>query len=200
MIEFLHSQVSDRKLTLLNCAGCRLVWTLLTDRRSRLAVKRLERLADDLSNARFRQDIYNMANAAFGDAAAVGQAPWCAACAVVCASWQVDSSSTWGNLARALEEPAGMASTAVWSRKAAIIRELFGNPLRPVTIENSWRTATVISLADAIYNNDFYNRLPILADALEDAGCDNADILNHCRQPGDHVRGCWAVDLVLGKQ
>jgi hypothetical protein len=44
-----------------------------------------------------------------------------------------------------------------------------------------------------------FDRMPILADAIQDAGCDNEDILNHCRQPGDHVRGCWCVDLVLGK-
>jgi len=54
-------------------------------------------------------------------------------------------------------------------------------------------------IAQAIYDERDFDRLPILADALEDAGCDNTDLLNHCRQPGDHVRGCWAVDLVLGK-
>jgi hypothetical protein len=55
-------------------------------------------------------------------------------------------------------------------------------------------------LAQSIYTDRAFDRMPILADALEDAGCDNADILNHCRQPGEHVRGCWAVDLILGKK
>ena len=54
-------------------------------------------------------------------------------------------------------------------------------------------------MAQSIYDDRAFDRLPILADALEDAGCDKADILNHCRQPGEHVRGCWVVDLVLGK-
>ena len=59
---------------------------------------------------------------------------------------------------------------------------------------------TVVSIAAAIYADRAFDRLPILADALEEAGCTNADVLLHCRQPGDHVRGCWVVDLVLGKE
>jgi hypothetical protein len=55
-------------------------------------------------------------------------------------------------------------------------------------------------LAQAIYDDRAFDRLPILADALEEAGCTDADILNHCRRPGEHVRGCWAIDLVLGKR
>jgi len=77
---------------------------------------------------------------------------------------------------------------------------IFGNPFRPVTLNPAWRTATVIALAEAIYADRAFDRLPILADALEEAGCTSAEVLNHCRQPGEHVRGCWAVDLVLGKQ
>jgi len=81
-----------------------------------------------------------------------------------------------------------------------LLREVLGNPYRPVSLDTAWRTSNVIALAQAIYDEKAFDRLPILADALEDAGCDNADILNHCREPGEHVRGCWAVDLVLGKE
>ncbi|MBL8795112.1 MAG: hypothetical protein JNM56_14480 [Planctomycetia bacterium] len=84
-------------------------------------------------------------------------------------------------------------------RQAGFIREIFGNPFRPATIDPTWRTANVVSLATAIYNERAFDRLPILADALEDAGCTSREILDHCRQPGEHVRGCWCVDLVLGK-
>jgi hypothetical protein len=73
-------------------------------------------------------------------------------------------------------------------------REVAGETL----IQPAWLTATVVGVALSIQAGAF-DRLPILADALEDAGCTNADILNHCRQPQEHVRGCWAVDLVLGK-
>jgi hypothetical protein len=76
---------------------------------------------------------------------------------------------------------------------------IFGNPFRPVAFDPTWLTSTVLALATGIYAEHAFDRMPILADALQDAGCENADILNHCRQPGDHVRGCWVVDLLLGK-
>ncbi|MBL8793030.1 MAG: hypothetical protein JNM56_03935 [Planctomycetia bacterium] len=81
-----------------------------------------------------------------------------------------------------------------------LIRDLFGNPFRPVSVHPAWLTSTVTSLAQGIYDERTFDCLPILADALEDAGCDNADILNHCRQPGEHVRGCWVLDLLLAKE
>ena len=81
-----------------------------------------------------------------------------------------------------------------------ILRDIFGNPFRPLSVNPTWRTFTVQQLADAIYQEQAFDRLPILADALEDAGCDNAELLTHLRQPGEHVRGCWALDLVLGKE
>jgi len=70
---------------------------------------------------------------------------------------------------------------------------------RPV-LNPAWLTPTVQSIAACIYQDRAFDRLPILADALEEAGCTNADVLLHCRQPGEHVRGCWVVDLVLGKK
>ena len=85
---------------------------------------------------------------------------------------------------------------------AEILREVFGNPFRPACFSRSvlaWNDGTAVKLAQAIYAERSFDRLPVLADALEDAGCDNADILNHLRGPGPHVRGCWAVDLLLGK-
>jgi hypothetical protein len=82
---------------------------------------------------------------------------------------------------------------------AELVRDLFGNPYRPVKFDRSWRTSTAVGLADGIYADRAFDRLPILADALEEAGCDNADMLAHCRGDGPHARGCWVVDLVLGK-
>jgi hypothetical protein len=74
-----------------------------------------------------------------------------------------------------------------------------GNPFRPVCVNPTWLMAIVVRLAEHIYQGRAFDQMPILADALEDAECDNNDILNHCRLPGEHVRGCWVVDLVLGK-
>ena len=81
-----------------------------------------------------------------------------------------------------------------------LLRCIFGNPFRPIVADPAWLTPTVQAIAAAIYQDRAFDRLPILADALEEAGCTNADVLLHCRQPGEHVRGCWVVDLVLGKK
>jgi len=83
--------------------------------------------------------------------------------------------------------------------QAALLRDIFGNPFRPVTADTSWLTPTMSKLAQAIYNERRFQDTPDLADALEDAGCMIREILDHCRGPGPHVRGCWVVDLVLGK-
>jgi hypothetical protein len=87
--------------------------------------------------------------------------------------------------------------------QADMIRDIFGNPFRPVTVDPTWiawNDSTVVKLAQGIYDDRAFERLPVLADALEEAGCHNADILAHCRGPSEHVRGCWAVDLLLGKE
>jgi hypothetical protein len=73
-------------------------------------------------------------------------------------------------------------------------------PFRPVTLRPAWLSATAKQLAVTIYEDRTFDRLPILADALEEAGCTDADVLAHCRGPGPHVRGCWALDLILGKE
>jgi hypothetical protein len=84
-----------------------------------------------------------------------------------------------------------------------ILREIFGNPFSWKVIDPgwlSWNGEAVTRLAQSIYENQSYDVLPILADALEDAGCTDADILGHLCSPGPHVRGCWALDLILGKE
>lgn len=90
--------------------------------------------------------------------------------------------------------------------QAYLLHDIFGNPFRPAALDSAWRTPTVVSLAQTAYDERTLpagtldpDRLAVLADALEDAGCDNADILSHLRGEGPHVRGCWVVDLLLGK-
>jgi hypothetical protein len=88
------------------------------------------------------------------------------------------------------------------AKQAEVFREITGNPFRPVAIDPVWLTwqdGTVVKLAQGIYNDRTFDRLPVLADALEEAGCDDADILGHCRHPGPHVLGCWVVDLLTGR-
>ncbi len=80
-----------------------------------------------------------------------------------------------------------------------LLRDIFGNPFRPVTFSPAWRTDTAIALAKQMYESREFSAMPILADALQDAGCDSDEVLSHCRGVGPHVRGCWVVDLVLEK-
>jgi hypothetical protein len=80
------------------------------------------------------------------------------------------------------------------------LRDIFGHLFRSVTANPSWLTATVVSLAHGIYDDRTFDRRPILADALQDAGCDDEAVLTHCRSDGPHCRGCWVVDLLLGKE
>jgi hypothetical protein len=83
----------------------------------------------------------------------------------------------------------------------ALFRDLAGNPFHPVSFSPSWRTDTAVSLARQMYDSRDFSAMPILADALQDAGCDSAEVLDHLRDTGaPHVRGCWALDLVLRKE
>jgi hypothetical protein len=85
-------------------------------------------------------------------------------------------------------------------RRGNILRDIFGNPFRPVTADPKWFSSTALTLARRMYDTRDFSPMPILADALQDAGCENTDILAHCRKDGVHVRGCFVIDLLLGKE
>jgi hypothetical protein len=80
-----------------------------------------------------------------------------------------------------------------------LLRDIVGNPFRPVAT-GPWLTSVVVELARTIYAERNFDRMPELADVLEKAGCANADVLTHCHHSGEHVRGCWVIDLLLGKE
>jgi hypothetical protein len=96
-----------------------------------------------------------------------------------------------------LVEPSVPAEWRIAGNPAEWLREIVGNPFRPVHIDHAWRTQVVLNLAAAIYSGRTFEDMPILADALEDAGCDNKAILSHCREETNHLRGCWLLDLLL---
>jgi len=98
------------------------------------------------------------------------------------------------------------AGNGAWQEErkhhADFVRDIFGNPFRPVTLDPAWlrwNDGCAVAIAQRIYDERRFEDMPILADALEEAGCTNGDVLSHCRAPGEHVRGCWVVDLVLEK-
>jgi hypothetical protein len=104
--------------------------------------------------------------------------------------------------AHAVELESGAAAGArERGMQSALLRDIFGNPFRPVTFSPTWRTDTAVALARQMYDTREFSAMPILADALQDAGCDSADVLSHCRDANQtHVRGCWVVDLVLSNE
>ena len=83
--------------------------------------------------------------------------------------------------------------------QSMLLRDVFGNPFRAINFSSDWRTASAIAVASEMYDAQDFGSMSILADALLDAGSDDADILDHCRGAHMHLRGCWVVDLVLGK-
>jgi hypothetical protein len=204
MLDFLRGRASERKLRLFACACCRLVWRLLKDERSRRAVeiselfadgaatsKQLavaERLADEAADLLgFEADVSaRMAKRAARDAAQAALLVARKQVVPARVSAKVNGAITFTSL-----RPVN---------PSALLRDLFGNPYRPVAIDPgwlAWNGGTARKLAQAIYEERAFDRMPILADALEDAGCTDPDLLAHCRGPGPHVRGCWAVDLLL---
>jgi hypothetical protein len=210
-------------LRLFAVACCRRIWPLITEAHCREAVEIAERFADGLATAeaqeaahkaaeRVRQEVEDTEAPLFsGVAYATAHAAsytvhdkgtvWLACRAAVnaaCAAGHALSSQG------ASENEVAAATHAEFAAQTALVRDLFGNPLRPAPVPNpswlAWQDGAVVKLAQGIYADRAFDRLPILADALEEAGCDNADILAHYRQPGLHMRGCWALDLILGKE
>ncbi len=195
---------TPRKWRLLNAACCRRLWGALSDARSRSAVGLLESYADDLKNEQLRLDAFRLAADAYQAIRSQEALGFMGAASAVRAvlyathpTATLTNSYTWWK--EATEESERLAPVAVERLRSDLLRCIFGNPFRPVTADPTWLTSTVVALARGIYDDRAFDRLPILADALQDAGCDNADVLNHCRGAGPHARGCWVVDLVLGK-
>jgi hypothetical protein len=188
------------------CATARGIWRLFPGERTRFVVTVSENYADGLVTkailkaARKKASRCERSTAATDAFMAAQEAAICAANDVsyLALGMPVEEAIIQGYLTKT---PAGeLLATQVRADQSAYLRDIFGNPFRAVTLDPAWQTATVVSLAQAIYEDRAFDRMPILADALEDGGCTNADVLTHCRQPGEHVRGCWVVDLLLGKQ
>jgi hypothetical protein len=195
---------NHRKLRLWSCACCRRLGELLTDPRSWNAIEVAERKADGLAD----KDEMQKARKAAALVPRVRQklrgtpAEWAASAAHFllnpCAADFSQTAAIRASIARA---ESGATTRETEDRvQFELLRDVFGNPFRPLTFHPSWRTSAVVALAQASYDERTFDRLPILADALEEAGCTNSDILAHCRGTGPHARGCWVVDLVLGKK
>jgi hypothetical protein len=191
MLGFLRGRISERKLRLFACACIRRIWSLRPDDRCRRAVDVIERCADGLLR---RAEL----EAALADAEAVeagSRGPARAAARAVVMAWSTAEHAC---------SAAGQASpdpTGERRHQAELLRDIIGNPFRPVPVELDWlerNGGRVAQVARTICDDRRFSDLPILADALEESGCTTEAILAHCRSGGDHALGCWVLDCLLG--
>jgi hypothetical protein len=183
MLDFLGQKAGKRKLRLFGAACARRAFAWLSSRPSALGlVRTVELLADGLAT---RADLQKARRAL------PGSLPY------------VPVGLVWAARAKPADAARFFAqdeSVGARKRHADVLREIFGNPFRQPIIELAWLTPGVKTLAESIYKESRFSDLPALADALEGAGCTNSSILAHCRAPGVHARGCWALDLLLAKE
>jgi hypothetical protein len=192
MLAWLGDEPGGRRLRLFACACCRRNWPLFGDfPRHQQVVEDLERWADGVEPADGVEAILGRVEgpiASFPVTRALRAAglpdPLLAANRAACE----------------LVFAAAPASDLAGARaaQASILRDIVGNPFQPAVFDPRWRTADVTALARRIYEDRTFDRLPVLADALMDAGCDSDAILDHSRLPAGHARGCWVLDLALG--
>jgi hypothetical protein len=224
MLREVTSSASDRKLRLFGCACVRVHGTLLQEEGSRRAFFVAERHADGLASPEEVQQ----AHAAARSSLAVVRGAWadpswwrdretsrkvCAVAEAVCLLTRPDLiawDATWSatqmifQTMLALDTPSARRAGVDWVNQtfSDLLRDVVGNPFQEVIIDPTWRMAhggRVGRVAEAIYEDRSFDELPVLADALEEAGCADEVVLAHCRAAGDHGRGCWAVDALLGK-
>jgi hypothetical protein len=196
-----------RKRGLFACAYCRVLWPLLTDERSRRGVEVAERYLDDeLDELQWSAGREAATDARSAIRTKPGDPDRVSAQIARAAAFAAERTAYLA-AAEAIEE---CATVAVWAgivptlpdaraAQAALLRDIVGSPFRPVRFEPAWRTGTGAALAQQMYDVREFGAMPILADAIQDAGCTSAEVLDHCRGPGPHVRGCWVVDFVLEK-
>jgi hypothetical protein len=228
MLEFIRNKTSERKLRLFAVACCRRIWHLLPDERSRTAVEVAERFADgavhtselfeahvaagEVAQTRQRYaDQYPRVAQELGDFGL-----YAASMAAERASSRYPIGMSRAEYESALLPPSrfgpgvdtvyGYAAHAFhvganseFKAQATLIREIFGNPFCENFFDPVWITSTVFTLSRQIYDSQDYSLMPILADALQDANCNEYEILNHCRLHHEHSRGCWVVDCLLSR-
>jgi hypothetical protein len=214
MLEFLGRKASERLLRLFGCACCRRIWHLITDKQRRNALEAAEGYADGIVTS---DELQQALSSAMGVYQGGGVSLVDGAILVACHFHPWDELAI-ANTISLLESAASAAAGGppwddAWmqaripelKQQAGLLRDIFGRIFytktlfRPTLLDPNWLTSTVISLANQMYDSKNFVPMPILGDALQDAGCDEADILDHCRQSGVHVRGCWVVDLLLQK-
>jgi hypothetical protein len=210
MVEFVTRQPElkfvtdrDRKDRLFACACCRQSADLIVDARCLEAVQVAERYADGLADADDIVTAFQVTYEIAEELRSIQEHGGAAASAAYLTNVACEESGeipywAYQYLLELTQEDIRPVRQA-WCKY--VIRCIWGPlPFRLVSIAPAWLTPNVVGIARTIYEERAFHLLPILSDALEEAGCDNADILSHLREPGPHVRGCWVVDAIIGKE
>ncbi|HEY7159580.1 MAG TPA: hypothetical protein VH575_36875 [Gemmataceae bacterium] len=195
MLAFLGDKVSDRKQWLTACACCRNIPGFLASDAGRSCLEVVERFAEGAATEEelvaLHEDDWDMRWYRNWPGSSLGRAI------------TTYHDAHWDMLpAGATREERTEAVSRAMAEVTGLVRELFSNLFRLTTLDPSWLTwhdGLLVSMARQMYDSRDFTDMPILADALEEAGCTDQDILGHCRSGREHVRGCWVVDLVLGK-
>jgi hypothetical protein len=203
MLEFLRGKASERKLRLLVVGCVCQAWSDCKTSETQEAWKAIEvaeRYSDELASDKQLQAAHQSVLAApEWDDLAIHFLYAYASSATAAKIDKAFAVATKSDYAARTTPHASPIIDADRIQRCRLIREIVANPFRPV-IASCCLTATVIAIAQTIYDNRAFDRMPELANALYDAGCDNDEILSHCRGPEPHVRGCWALDMMLGKE
>jgi hypothetical protein len=201
MLEFVRDKVSDRKLRLFACACCRAV-RATEHLGPGWAVAVAERYADGLASDE------DLVSARRGVPFPDNFSEWVLRLSAYDGAWEgvgyVTSAIDLIKIDPDALRHFPLPLDDLVKRTVLLLRDIFGPlPFRPMTIAPdvlAWNDGTVRRIAEGIYEEPAFDRLSVLADALRDASCDAEELLTHCRSEGPHVKGCWAVDLILGRR
>lgn len=204
MLDFLSGKMSTRKMRLFACACCRQYWRLFGDERCRYGVEMAERFEDGKITVEELWSAQEEARIAGkqGD----GLAPAC------CCFYRQETPYRLSAVKEVIEEMLTLADYELFDGEmsedelqsqnailADILRDIFGNPHREHEHEPAWLTSEISALSQQVYDDQAFDHFPRLLTMLTNANCDNHDLLDHIRSDDHHVRGCWAIDLLIGK-
>lgn len=208
MLAFLRGKGSDRQVRLFAVACCYRIRSLFPHGDALDAVQIAEQYADGVASDIDRLKAKWVARKQWAKVSAsiafVQYPLWMAKAATIRRPWEIVEFNSAAEVSARATDQGHMAEAQalleLHQAEPSLIRDVFGNPFHFVNIADSCLTPPVVTLAQTIYNQRSFERMPELADALEMAGCYDVEVLRHCRAPGPHVPGCWALDLILGKE
>lgn len=217
MLQHVQGKLSRRKQGLFAVACCRQISHLFRDQRLHHVLDLAERHAEGSTPPPRWQGLLEIATAAYGEiltSSGFGATKAMAVAAAYAVSCAVEHALNTGNVAHYAASAAAYAATTrafvaeddpgsqaarstLVAQQCVLLRDLVGNPFAPVALAPACRTPAVLGVARTIHEDRDYSLLPLLADALEEAGCTIFSVLHHCRQEPVHVRGCWVIDALL---